>query len=49
MEGMDSSDVSDGIGDDNDKEVIIIPISKRTPAPSTEEGYSTENLFIFET
>ena len=39
---MDSSDVSeDGLGDDNDKEVIIIPITKRTP--STEEGYSIEN------
>ena len=40
---MDSSDVSDdGLGDDNDQEVIIIPITKRTPSPSTEEGYSTE-------
>ena len=31
---MDSSDVSDdGLGDDNDKQVIIIPITHRTPEP----------------
>ena len=42
MEGRDSSDVSDdGLGDDNNKEVIIIPITKKIP--STEEGHSTEN------
>ena len=43
---MGSSDnvlVNDGLGDDNNQELIIIPITKRTPSPSTQEGYSTEN------
>ena len=42
---MGSSDnvlVNDGLGDDNNQELIIIPITKRTPSPSTQEGYSTE-------
>ena len=43
--GVGSSDndlVNDGLGDDNNQELIIIPITKRTPSPSTQEGYSTE-------
>ena len=43
---MGSSDnvlVNYGLGDDNNQELIIIPITKRTPSPSTQEGYSTEN------
>ena len=43
---MGSSDnvlVNDGLGNDNNQELIIIPITKRTPSPSTQEGYSTEN------
>ena len=43
--GVCSSDnvlVNDGLGDDNNQELIIIPITKRTPSPSTQEGYSTE-------
>ena len=35
--------VNDGLGDDNNQELIIIPITKKTPSPSTQEGYSTEN------
>ena len=41
---MGSSDnvlVNDGLGDDNNQELIIIP--KRTLSLSTQEGYSTEN------
>ena len=43
---MGSSDnvlVNDGLGNDNNQELIIIPITKRTPSPSTQEGFSTEN------
>ena len=48
MEGADvgSSDnvlVNDGLGDDNKQELIIIPITKRTPSPSTQIGDSTKN------
>ena len=41
---MGSSDnvlVNDGLGDDNNQELIIVP--NRTPSLSTQEGYSTEN------
>ena len=44
--GVGSSDndlVNDGLGDDNNQELIIIPFSKRTPSPSTQIGYSTKN------
>ena len=40
--GVGSSDnvlVNDGLGDDNNQELIIIPFSKRTPSQSTQEGY----------
>ena len=40
--GVGSSDnvlVNDGLGEDNNQELIIIPITKRTPSPSTQEGY----------
>ena len=43
MGSSDNDLVNDGLGDDNNQELIIIPITKRTPSPSTQEGYSTEN------
>ena len=42
--GVVSSDnvlVNDGLWDDNNQELIIIP--NRTPSLSTQEGYRTEN------
>ena len=43
--GVGSSDnvlVNDGLGDD--QELIIIPITKRTPSPSTLEGYIAQKM-----